>query len=345
MNVVLVVVGVVLVGAALIDLAWTTVAAGSGAGPLTGRLAAGLWRTALSIHGRWPSHTFLSVAGVGVVLAVLGAWIAMVLTGWSVMFNAADGAVRNSDTGAPAAVVARLYFVGYTVFTLGNGDYQPGSGLWQLATVLATGTGLILVTLAITYLVPVASAVTMRRQLSSFIASLGSSPQEIVATGWDGTGFGGLSQYLVALTPLIETSRQQHLTYPVLHYFHSHDAQSAAAPNVTNLAQAMLLLQAGVAPEVRPPAPAVEPLVRSLDAFLGTLRSAHLDPAEPLPPPSLEPLRQIGIPTVTDDDYARVGDNSRERRALLAGFLADDGWPVHNDTQEKSDLQPAKRPV
>lgn len=61
--------------------------------------------------------------------------------------------MRSTATGNPAGTVERLYFTGYTVFTLGNGDFRPGAGTWQLATVAATGTGLVLITLAITYAV------------------------------------------------------------------------------------------------------------------------------------------------------------------------------------------------
>ena len=68
MSVVTLSAGVLLVAVALIDVAWTTVAAGSGAGPVTGRLAGWLWSAAQAVHRRRPSHTRLSVAGVAIVL-------------------------------------------------------------------------------------------------------------------------------------------------------------------------------------------------------------------------------------------------------------------------------------
>ncbi|MFP5489094.1 MAG: ion channel [Acidimicrobiia bacterium] len=320
--------GLALVVVTLVDLVWTTVAAGSGAGPISGRLAAGLWRAALALHRRRPSHVFLSVAGVSTVFAVLALWIALVFAGWLVVFAGSDGAVRDSQTSAPADLLGRAYFVGYSVFTLGNGDFRPGAGFWQLGTVLAAGSGLVLVTLSITYLVPVASAVALRRQLASTVVALGSSPQEIVTTAWDGRAFTGLSQRLIDLGALVESSRQQHLTYPVLHYFHSRSPESAAAPNLTNLTQALHLLRHGVAPDVRPAPAVLVPLERTLDAFLSTLRRAHLDPAEPLPVPALAPLTDVGIPTVGGAVYAGADEATRRRRGLLAGFLRDDGWPT-----------------
>lgn len=319
-------VGLMLVAASLIDLIWTAVAAGSGAGPITGRLAAALWRAALALYRRRPSHALLSFCGVATVLVVMAAWMALVLGGWILVFTASSGAVLVADSQMPADLIGRIYFTGYTVFTLGNGDYVPGEGFWQLATVLAVTTGLILVTLSITYLVPVASAVAQRRQLASYINSLGTDPHEITIEGWNGSNFNGLTQHLVSLTSLLHTSGQHHLTYPVLHYFHSQNRQSAAPPNLVNLSQALLLLRKGVDPDVRPDAALLEPLDRAIAIFLHTIHGAHLAPTAPLPLPGLDPLRRVGIPVIADDDYAASAAGTQPRRGLLAGLLADDGW-------------------
>lgn len=75
-------VGLFLVALALLDLVWTTVAAGSGAGPLTSRLSGATWRAALAVHRRRPMHRFLAAAGVGIVVVILAAWILGILAGW-----------------------------------------------------------------------------------------------------------------------------------------------------------------------------------------------------------------------------------------------------------------------
>jgi hypothetical protein len=326
-------VGVVLVSVALVDVTWTTLAAGSGAGPITGRLAGWLWQVSLRIHRWQPSHRRLSVAGVLIIVVTFTSWIVLVLCGWSLVFSSTDGAVRAAQTGRPAGLVERLYFTGYTMFTLGNGEYRPGKGSWQLATVVATSTGLILVTLGITYLVPVASAVASRRQLASYVASLGTTSQEIVTNAWTGTGFGSLSQHLVSLAPLVQSVRQQHLTYPVLHYFHSQETESATAINVANLSQAVHLLRHGVAPEVRLDQATTGPVDRAIGAFLEILRGAHLSSAcPPIGVPDLAPLRAAGVPTVDDAAYARTASTSEPRRTLVAALLTEDGWPAPEAT-------------
>lgn len=330
MTAILMIVGVLLLLTALVDVVWTAVAAGSGAGPLSSRFTRMLWNVALRAHSATPSPTVLTVAGVLIVLCVLLSWIALVLAGWLLVFSSADGAVRAASTGAPGDLTDRVYFTGYTVFTLGIGDFVPGDGVWQLATVLATGSGLVLVTLSITYLVPVASAVVQRRQLASQIAGLGRSGQEIVLRGWNGTDFGSLGQNLSMLTPTLHTVRLQHLTYPVLHFFHSQSPLDAAAVNLTNLAQALELLRYGVATEARPDDQTLGALDAALDEFLEALHGVHIsDDAEPVPVADLTALEDAGIP-VDRSAYSRACADSESRRRRLRSYLHDDGWDLED---------------
>lgn len=322
--------GTALIVAVLLEVTWTTVAAGSGAGPFTSRLTRILWRGALAVHRRREGGTFLVAAGVAIVVSVLVTWVAALLLGWVLVFASSDGAVRAASTGIPGDLVDRIYFAGYTMLTLGLGDQVPGAGIWQLATVLATGTGLVLVTLSITYLVPVASAVVQRRQLAAQIASLGGTAHDIVLRGWNGTDFGSLGQNLSMLSSSLHTVRLQHLTYPVLHFFHSQSRHDAAAIHLTNLDQAIGLLRYGVSDAVSPDAQTLAALQNGIDEFLATMEGIHItDDAHPIAPASLEPLDQAGIPTDPSTYRAHVDDNERQRR-LLASYLHDDGWTEHD---------------
>lgn len=329
MTVALVLAGFAVLFAAVVDVVWTTVAAGSGAGPITGRMSRMLWRAALGIDRRTKA-SLLTPAGVVIVLSVLVAWIAMVLAGWMLVFSASDGGVRQASTDQPGDLVDRAYFTAYTVFTLGLGDYVPGDGAWQLATAAATGSGLLLVTLSITYLVPVASAVVLRRQLAGMVASLGRSSEDLAVRGWNGSDFGSLGQNLSTLLPLLHTLRLQHLTYPVLHFFHSRSRHDSAAINLVQLDGAVRLLRHGVAATVRPDTQTLDALAAALGEFLDTMEGVHIsDDADPVPPASLGPLLDAGIP-VDAVAYERAADASERRRRLLSSYLHDDGWTVQD---------------
>lgn len=327
MTVALVAAGIVTLVATVIDVVWTTVAAGSGAGPLTGRMSRVLWRVALRAD-RATTASVLKPAGVLIVLTVLGSWILSMLVGWTLIFSATDGAVRDATTGTPGDLVDRVLFVGYTVLTLGLGNLVPGQGVWQVATVLATGSGLLLVTMSVTYLVPVASAVVQRRQLAGQITSLGTSAVRIVTNGWNGTDFGALGQNLSMLLPTLHTLRLQHLTYPVLHFFHSQSRHDSAAISLVNLDGALRLLRHGVHCDVRPDRQTLDALGAALGEFLDTMDGVHVDDdPDPVPAPPLTALVDSGVP-VDPGGYATAVEGSERRRRLLASYLYDDGWAV-----------------
>ena len=325
----------------VLDVLRTVVAAGSGAGPISGRLSALLWRRALSA-GRTPSgprHRFLAGSGVVIFVVVLLFWILVVWGAWCVVFSASSGAVRDAS-GRPAGQLGRISFAGSSVFS-GSSSYSPGQGAWQLATVAAAASGLVFCTLSITYLVPVASAVAERRRLAAYVSSLGGTPEEVVTSAWTGEGFGFLSEHLVALTPMVHLSGQRHLTYPVLHYFHSASERTAAATSLVHLHETVTLLRSGVAPNARPDPAAIEPLSHAVQLFLDTVRSAFIDEADwPLGRPDLATLRQAGIPTVSDEDFEAALDTSPDRRRLLAGLLEDDGWTAEAWKRRRGEPQP-----
>lgn len=316
--------GLVLVGLVLVDLLWTTLSAAGGAGPVTARTSTLAWRL---VKGRPRKAEGRRASGVTVVVAVLVSWIALLWAGWALAFSASDQAVVASTGGQAASVVARAYFVGYTVFTLGNGDFKPGGPVWQIATVAATGSGLVLITLAITYLVPVTGAATTRRSLAGYIASLGPTPEQIVARSWNGRDFHGLVGHLETLAVQIHEAGQRHLTYPVLHFFGSSDRRTAAPVAIAVLHEALTLLRWGVAAGARPPEIALEPARAAVGSFLDTLAGAFIKPApQPLPPPDLARLRAWGIPTVDDGAFHAALDGERRTRCLVAGLISGAGW-------------------
>lgn len=318
--------GLALVAGTMLDALWTTLTSG-GAGPLTSRLTSLLWHGALSVHRRSPRHGLLTLAGMVIVLAVVASWIVGLWAGWSLLFAADPAAVSHADTGRAASASGRIYFSGYTLFTLGIGDYVPREGFWQVVTALASLNGLFLITLSITYLVPVVSAAAEKRRLAVSIYDLGSSAAEVLRRAWNGGGFEALDSYLAQLHPMIEMHAERHLTYPVLHYFHGARRRAALGPSLAVLDEALLLLTAAVDPSVRPPPLTIEAARNGVAGLLTTLHHRYFRPAEaPPPPPSLEPLRAAGIPTVSDEEFEAAVERQREHRTLLRAFVEDGGW-------------------
>lgn len=322
----------------------STVLTVTGSGPLTGRLNAFFWKLQRRLHHRWPSHRRLSCAGPALAVGSLLLWAAALWLAWTLIFASSPGAIVDAKTEQPADTVTRAYYVGYTLTTLGLGDYKPGSGGWRIATVLAAANGLFLFTMAITYIIPVVSAVADKRRLAALIDGLGDTPADIVIQGYRDDRFAALQDQLITLTPMVAAIGQRHLAYPILHYFHSPEAATALPARIARLDETVSVLADGVAAGTRPPTLALAPLRRALDGFVGILDSAHIDPAPAPPPaPALAALRGAGIRCVDDARWhAALAERALHRRRLL-GLVHADAWGWSAVTRQ--DPAPAAEPA
>jgi hypothetical protein len=325
----LVLLGVIVLVVAGVDVVWTVLAAGSGAGPLTARFSSLAWRVALALGRRegGSRHGLLAVFGMAIVVGMLVSWVVVASGAWLLIASAYDGAVRVAGTGQPADLMQRAAFVGENLFTLGTSDLVPGDGLWQVLPTAIAASGVVALTLGIGYIVPVASAVAERRQLAQYVLSLGATPERVLTNAWTGSDFGALGQHVVALMPMLHLAGEHQLTYPAIAYFHSGREEASSSLSVVVLDDAVTLLRHGVAARARPDPATIEAMSRTVGAFLDTVGTESLaGGVEPLPLPDLGLLRAAGIPTVSDADFhaAIAGDGRRRRQ--LAGLLAHDGW-------------------
>lgn len=343
--------GALVVALTLFDALRTTIAVGGG-GPLTNRLAHDLWEGALRWHrrrrregreGDGSSHALLARMGPLILLCIVVGWIVLLSVGYLMLYSAEPGSVVSAKTGAPASFWERLYFTGFTVSTLGIGDFVPKGAPARVLTVFASLSGLFVVTLAITYLIGVISAVVAKRRLAASIAGLGMTPEEILQAGWDGKSLASLEQPLVSLAEAVEAHAQRHLAYPVLHFFHSAEPRKAVGPRVAALSEALRLMRA-MPEETRPPPASTHAARSAIDGFLGTLRSSFVPRGEGLDAPARrntgETLRNAGLPVsdasardhAGDDSEGDTGGEEERRRHLLRALVKDDGWTWANVT-------------
>ena len=245
MSLLLLSIGITLIALTAYDVIITTLTL-DGGGPITGRVSSWLWKGALRLHERSPSHPLLSRVVWITLLLVVALWTLALLIGWSLIFSAYSGAVVNSTTGDPAGFWERVYFAGFALTTLGVGDYRAQGTAWQLLTVLAAANGFSAFTLSVAYLLPIVSAAVQRRQLALLLSGLGQTSQQILVRAWRDEGFETLTPYAASLASLLTTFTEQHLVYPVLHYFHSKDPDKADTLAVVKLDEMLTIIEHGV---------------------------------------------------------------------------------------------------
>lgn len=308
-----------------IDLAWTTLGS-HGGGPISGPLTAFVWRIALGIHKRWPHHRALSFVGSGMLVVLLMLWTTLLWLGWFIVFSANAHSVISTETHLPATPAERLYYVAYTISTMGNGDFQASTSTWRVITAFTTLGGLATLTLAITFLLNILPAVVESRQLAVYIMHLGKTPQEMIANSWDGESFDDLREHFIEITGRLLLYVEQHLAYPVLHYYHGEQRRPSPSIALAILHEVCLIIGAGAAPQVRLPPMVLIPLKNALVGLQRVILSEFVDEAdEAPPPPSLMILRERNIPTVSDEEFAQAVEEAQKTRRFFKGLVEDDG--------------------
>lgn len=321
--------GLLLLALVVLDVLWTTISVEGGAGPLTSRLMVGTWRSLRwAVPERSPA---LVLCGPLAMVVTLGAWLLALWAGWTLVFGSTTLSLVDTVGASTVSWWDRIYFAGYAIFTLGNGDLAPAEGPWQVATTLATASGMFVVTLSVSYVLSVLGAVTQKRSFADTVSGLGTDGAEIVAASWDESSFAGLDDYLRTFATKLTTLTANHKAYPVLHYFHSRGAEQAPAATIAALDEALTLIAFAVEDDVRPPALVLRSARSSVSTFLTTLESAFVDPAQRAPPPpDLDRLREEGIPVVDDEAYRSALADLDLRRRMLLGMARSDAreWPV-----------------
>jgi hypothetical protein len=314
-----------LIAAVTVDVVWTTLGT-HGGGPLAEPVMSLLWKGAVRLHHRRPHHRLLSFAGSAILALLLAFWVALLWGGWLFVYSAKEDALSESRNHAPATIAARAYFVGTQLSTAGTSEVSPNGPRWRMLAALNSVTGIGTVTLALTFLMQVLTAVVQKRALGAYISDIGGTPARIVARAWNGERFECGDQF-AEITAMLHTFTEQHLAYPVLHYFHSERDRTAATLRVVSLDELVLLLSEGAAPEVRLPRMIMETLRAALEGFATMLSEEFVTPAEEPPPaPRLSILREAGVPTVDDETFRRAVQNAQKTRRFFAGLLRDDGW-------------------
>lgn len=298
-----------------------------GAGPLTAVITRAMLPLTRHIGKR--SRNLLSGVGPFALVLVVATWATLLLVGFVLALQFDSDGIRAAASDRPADIGEQVYYVGYTLFTLGTGEYVPTTDWTRAATVFINAAGMFLITLSVTYVLPVISASVQARSFGSTVLSLGRSPGEIVTGAWDGHRV-NLDHQVRELSAVLTHLAHQHLAYPLLHLFHSSRAKSAA-PLAVAVADEVLTLLDAVDPAVAPPSPGRRQLRSSTELYAETY-GRQLDDGEPSPAPSLDALARAGIPLAHDQlSFERlVAERSdhrgRMRRLTEAAGLSDHVW-------------------
>lgn len=312
--------GLFLIIAGIMDFIWTTLWVDGAAGPITNRSSTWLWRFLKKISIGKPK--LLSLSGPIILSFTLLTWIVLLWIGWTFVFAGNANSLINSQTFEPITWIERIYYVGYLIFTLGNGDISPLTGFSQIATVAATGTGMLFITLGVTYLLSILGAVTQKRALAESIYGIGKTSEDLVISSWNSQDFHDIDLLLNSFSAELSAITAQHKAYPVLHYYYSKEINESLPVNIVILDEALTVFNFAIPEEHRPNSLLLKEARSSVQSYLDTLEdTTEKKPASAPLPLDLAVLQQAGVPTVSEQQYRKAIAGLEERRTQLSELL------------------------
>lgn len=317
-------IGILLFVGVVWDILKTTLSL-QGGGWFTGRYAHFFWNSILKLSGRNGHSKLLGEAGYLLLVSIILIWVLSLYSSFVFLLLSSPDSIINSSTKVPADLWEKIYYGGYVLSTLGNGDFIASTNLWRLVTNLYALTGLILITMSITYFVPVLSAIIKQRKLGINLSTLGNSPQQILLNAWNGENFDFLINQLQSLSSDILEYNQNHRAYPVIHYFHISKKKYTIILGLARLNEAVFILQTGLNSNYIIPQNKLASITAALNNYVEVITDvSHLKIKDENQPQETETssLKEY----VFFKDSKKYNDRMLHNRLVFSKLIEQDGW-------------------
>jgi hypothetical protein len=157
------------------------------------------------------------------MVVTVAVWFLLLTSGFALIVWPALGvSIQASQGPTPTDFATALYYSGYSFTTLGTGDVVPQTSGFRILMVLQAFLGFSVLTLTLTYLMSVYSALVRRNTLAQALHHLSSGTgdaAEVVARLGAGGSFEDARSLLSTTAERVLDLLESHHSYPVLHYF------------------------------------------------------------------------------------------------------------------------------
>lgn len=336
-NYILFIVGLLILLLVFVDI-FKTVIYINGGGPLSTLVAEMIWNVFYRLAGKSGKSSILNLTGGCILLFLVFMWIFLIWVGFSLVYLADANSVIDNATNKPADIIGNIYYVGYTLTSLGNGGFSPGSDTWKIVSNLMGLNSMIFISLGISYLLPVLQAVIDKRTLAVYINTLGSTPNEIIKKGYNGKNFEALYQRFSNLESLLLKHGERHLAYPILHYFHTNKKAHSLSLSLAVLDEVMTI-QEVYKIDKSDKAYHWEVLRGALENFYNRLDSQFIISAKA--PPPFDYISKL--PKEFIKDYVGEPDMDLKKfqshRCKILGYVRKNGWTWEDVVVPKEELK------
>lgn len=168
MNLILLAVGFFLLAVIAFDIAYSTISANQ-TGPVTTRIATGLWTAFCFLASRFGQNMVLRFAGPFVMSGLALSWVALTSLGWLLIFRSDPEGLVLKQTGEAANWLQTYAYVGSALSTVGSSNVRAATALWDNLAMVAAVNGMIVLTLSVTFVLNVTQTVAAGRSFSALI--------------------------------------------------------------------------------------------------------------------------------------------------------------------------------
>lgn len=223
----------------LYDIAVTILSHG-GAGPLTKFWTDKIWSLILLTKYRLNLYLPIRIAGPSFIIGIITVWYLLLYFCWCIFLYVGDYSITGKNDPA-VSVLDIVYYVGSTFSNLGIGDYVPNRFPWTILTTSGAFLVTLLLSLTVSYVIPVLSALVDRRRLITKINLIGEDTEAILLNAWSGDNANELDSEVLDISDMLIKESYRGYVYPILSHFYFPGDGYSLNLNVLNLLDAQII--------------------------------------------------------------------------------------------------------
>ncbi|MGF1638644.1 MAG: ion channel [Cyclobacteriaceae bacterium] len=314
-----------------------TVFSPKGAGFITEKINSFISKIFALMKGKAGRNKLYDYKVVFLILSIIVAWVVLSWLAFAFIYLSRTGSIINSATKINASTLDVFYFVGYTMSSLGPGEFEPSNQNWYLFTNFVSFFGFFIITICITYIVPLLNNIVEANALSLSITSLGETTKTLLTNSFNGEDFSELTQQFAALSMDIIKYSTRHMAYPVLHHVQNSNTEENIILKLVSLDETLNVLLFNVPKRYIKHPLGLKQVRRSINIYLDNLK--NVKPALLAPPiPDFEELKNsIPIEFINTDpaQLKNIYDRLESRRKLHKANIENEGWKWSDLNTEK----------
>ena len=219
--------GFVLLALIIFDIYATVLHSSARYGPVGESLNRSVWRVARTVAfklSRANRHRLLNMVGPLLLPLLIVVYIVLLILAFALIYYPyiPRGFTFGVEHPEPGWIDA-VYFSGITLTTVGYGDVVPRLAPLRFLALFEAASGLVIISLAITYMLTVYTALEQKRAVAVSLyhqAGEGADVAGFIAHHFVEGRFYGLRDALRTVTRDLQGLLESHIDHPVIHYFH-----------------------------------------------------------------------------------------------------------------------------